>query len=179
MLTSPTPRRKPALPISLPTSWTSLASDLSVPLRMFGLGILPVDFPRDSTREPSARPPMTPAAAAVPTSAGTFALRVALATVAPTPLSAAVTPLPDCGLVDLRGRERRDLPAADDMRVGLRVRTCAGDWAPGVRLEDALRLRAGALPLRLVDPDRRAARRVVVWAISTPPPSGCYLPAVG
>jgi hypothetical protein len=200
-------------------------------LRMFGLGILRRIFPRGSTRELSARPPTIPAAAAVPTSAGTAALREAVPTVpptfsaaeptvpptlpaaeptlSPTPLSAPVTPLLDCDLVDLRGRELRDLLAAADERVDLRARVCAGDrllgvrlddafalgvrlddafalgvrfddaFALGVRFDDAFELRVGALPLRLVDPDRRAARRVLVWAMSPHLPRIATSPAVG
>ena len=134
---------------------------------------------------------MIPAAAAVPTSAGTFALRVAVPTVSPTfsaadptvpptPLSALVTPFCDCGfaeLRDLRGRELRDLLASDeDEPIELFARPCEGDRLVVLRLVDAPVLRLGALPFRLVDPDRRAARRVLVWAIRAHLPQGCYGP---
>jgi hypothetical protein len=98
-------------------------------------------------------------------------------------------PLLDCCVVDLRGRELRDFRAGADERVDFRALARAVDrlffvrrveaFALGVRLDDAFAVRAGALPFRLVDPDRRAARRVLVWAMSTHLPRIATSPAVG
>jgi hypothetical protein len=100
-------------------------------------------------------------------------------TLSPTPLSAPVIPWLDCGFVDLRGRERDLFAAGEDDRVDLLAGPREPDRLLGVRLDDAFVLRVGELPLRLVDPDRRAARCVLVWAMSGHLPQGCSTPALG
>jgi hypothetical protein len=81
-----------------------------------------------------------------------------------------VIPLVDCGLLVLR--ERDLFAAGDDDRVDLFARFCEADRLLAVR-------RVGGRALRLVDPDRRAARRVLVWVMSEPPSKGCFGPCLG
>jgi len=178
MLTSPTPSLKPALPISLPTSCTSWATDLRVPGRLFGTGTFPI-VPRAADR--SARPPSNPAAAAVPTSAGIFALSAALPTVSPTLVAAdpTVSPMPsstpDTPLADEFDRDFRELADEFDRdfrELAPRALRADGRVVPLLLGRDLLLVarRAGVLRLRAVVPLlRRLApeRRVVlcvVWA---------------
>jgi hypothetical protein len=89
-----------------------------------------------------------------------------------------VTPLADWRdvfAVRLFGELFRELLDRDAGRVA-RLEVCRDREVPlALRLVEALLPRAGVLPLRRADPDRRAAERVV-WAMSTHLPQGLLHP---
>ena len=168
MLTSPTPSRKPLLPISLPTSCISWASDLNAPPRPV-TAFSALDRPvavrgpfRDSMRAPSAMPPASPAAA-VPTIAGVFAFCATVPTElpafptaepieSPTPVRVPVTPLADCREVDEPDLAPRDLLWLDrvvpEERFVLAERFALGErfaLAGRFALDDGRAVRVGAL----------------------------------